>query len=263
MRRYYLLAFFLFWTQSHMASGLVVAAIPKSGTHQIKKLIELLIDGSQHLQIPKEKDFFVKLYPEFLEKIKGNFYHLGHHIGIKENRHLALKKELRVILSLRDPRNQIVSFARQRRYQFNGMSLNNIITLMIQNPGSYWKKNSGWLHPEVMKVNSLVDFYDLYLQWLNYPFIHVVRFEDIVGPNGGGSDSRQLSEIKKIADFLGVSLDDDDIDGIASKLWGGTHTFSGRTSDWKNYFTEQHKQLFKDLAGQLLIDLGYEIDFNW
>jgi len=37
----------------------------------------------------------------------------------------------------------------------------------------------------------------------------------------------------------------------------------GVIGDWKNYFTDSHKQEFKRIAGDLLIDLGYESDLNW
>lgn len=37
----------------------------------------------------------------------------------------------------------------------------------------------------------------------------------------------------------------------------------GQTGGWKKHFTSDQKKLFKKVAGQLLIDLGYEKDFNW
>jgi len=33
--------------------------------------------------------------------------------------------------------------------------------------------------------------------------------------------------------------------------------------DWRNHFTEQHKEAFKNLAGTELVELGYERDQNW
>lgn len=37
----------------------------------------------------------------------------------------------------------------------------------------------------------------------------------------------------------------------------------GISGDWRNHFTPEHKARFKELAGELLIDLGYEADMNW
>ena len=43
-----------------------------------------------------------------------------------------------------------------------------------------------------------------------------------------------------------------------------SHTFrSGKTGGWKQYFTDEHKKLFNDVAGDLLINLGYETSRNW
>jgi hypothetical protein len=37
----------------------------------------------------------------------------------------------------------------------------------------------------------------------------------------------------------------------------------GIVGDWKNHFTEQEKDVFKDVAGDILIQFGYERDMNW
>lgn len=38
---------------------------------------------------------------------------------------------------------------------------------------------------------------------------------------------------------------------------------TGKTGEWKKYFKEEHKKIFKEVAGQLLIDLGYEKTLDW
>jgi hypothetical protein len=38
---------------------------------------------------------------------------------------------------------------------------------------------------------------------------------------------------------------------------------SGKTGEWKKYFTDEHKRIFKDVAGDLLIRLGYEQTDSW
>ncbi|KAF2078164.1 hypothetical protein CYY_000548 [Polysphondylium violaceum] len=37
----------------------------------------------------------------------------------------------------------------------------------------------------------------------------------------------------------------------------------GEIGDWKNYFTPENKRWFKEETGQLLVDLGYEINNDW
>jgi hypothetical protein len=43
-----------------------------------------------------------------------------------------------------------------------------------------------------------------------------------------------------------------------------SHTFrSGKAGGWKEHFTEEHKRLFKDVTGDLLVRLGYEKSDDW
>jgi hypothetical protein len=45
---------------------------------------------------------------------------------------------------------------------------------------------------------------------------------------------------------------------------GKSPTFrSGKTGEWKKHFTDEHKKIFKDVAGDLLIKLGFETDKDW
>jgi hypothetical protein len=37
----------------------------------------------------------------------------------------------------------------------------------------------------------------------------------------------------------------------------------GVAGDWRNVFTEEDKHVFKEVAGELLIKLGYEKDDSW
>lgn len=37
----------------------------------------------------------------------------------------------------------------------------------------------------------------------------------------------------------------------------------GISGDWKNYFGEKEKEIFKEYTGDLLVELGYEKDSNW
>jgi len=43
-----------------------------------------------------------------------------------------------------------------------------------------------------------------------------------------------------------------------------SHTFrAGKTGGWREFFTEEHKRLFKDVAGDLLVRLRYEKNNDW
>ena len=112
--------------------------------------------------------------------------------------------------------------------------------------------------------------FDRWRGWINDPNTLAVKFEDLVGERGGGSETKRLDLVAEILDYLEVNLTSQQ---IASQFRSGaldpeeSHTFKkggkGSIGAWKTDFKKYHKQEFKKLAGQTLIDLDYESDFNW
>jgi hypothetical protein len=92
-----------------------------------------------------------------------------------------------------------------------------------------------------------------------------VQFEKLVGPLGGGTRQAQYGEIRRIAAHLSIALDTDEVEDIAENVYyHRSSTFrKGIVGDWKNHMTPEHKAAFKEVAGQLLVDLGYEADEDW
>ncbi len=106
--------------------------------------------------------------------------------------------------------------------------------------------------------------------WVTDPDTYAVKFEDLVGERGGGSEDKRLHIVEQILDHLEINLSSQEV----HKKFASTalnpeesHTFKkggkGSIGGWKATFKEAHKEAFKVLAGQTLIDLGYEQNFNW
>ncbi len=116
------------------------------------------------------------------------------------------------------------------------------------------------------------------IQYIQNSKALVVRYENLVGEKGNGTQSKQLKELKKIAKFL--ELENIDFENVANCLYGNeiepTHFSGARFKDniknnfhngkigiWKAVFTEEHKAACKKKFGDALIALGYEQDNNW
>lgn len=112
---------------------------------------------------------------------------------------------------------------------------------------------------------SIRSIFDRYMEWLDEPWTLMVRFEDLVGPRGGGETEKQIATIERIAEFLGRPVDRAGAMTIAQRTYGtsGLTFRRGTIGDWQNHFTEEHRQAFKDVAGDILVGLGYEEDMNW
>jgi hypothetical protein len=95
-----------------------------------------------------------------------------------------------------------------------------------------------------------------------------VKYEDLL--------ERPEEEVKRLLEFLGADASEGTVRRCVSaasfeKLAGGrkrgqeeaSFFRKGVAGDWKNAFAEQDKQTFKAIAGDLLIELGYEEDNGW
>ena len=114
-----------------------------------------------------------------------------------------------------------------------------------------------------LKMVSVKQRYEGVFQWLGQKNVMCIRFEDLIN-NRDATLKSMLDEVGKTGykipspreEALSVL-----VDAIQPKK---SHTFrSGKTGGWKQYFTDEHKSLFKDVAGDLLVRLGYEKDNDW
>jgi hypothetical protein len=115
------------------------------------------------------------------------------------------------------------------------------------------------------------------VQLIQNPAALICRFEDLVGPHGGGSEQAQKDLLRKIGLHIGLFLSPEQINALCSSLYGneknpfGQGNFSdyqstfreGHIGSWKTVFKEIHKQVFKERLGEALIALGYETDNSW
>jgi sulfotransferase 6B1 len=126
-------------------------------------------------------------------------------------------------------------------------------------------RNFRWDVVNGVPLRSEFDTFAGLAPWLHHRSTLVIRFEDLVGPQGGGDKEKQLAIIKRIGDFVERPLSQEQASQIGQKMYGkNSLTFrKGQRGDWRNHFTDAHRCVFKEVAGDLLINLGYETDMNW
>lgn len=101
-----------------------------------------------------------------------------------------------------------------------------------------------------------------YLGWLEHPAVLSIHFEDLI-------DDRAATLTRILDHFLArVPLHSPRqliLDALESSINPTkSPTFrSGKTGEWKNLFTKEHKKIFKDVAGDWLVKLGYEKNNDW
>lgn len=278
---------------------IVCVTIPKSGTHLLHKCLILLdLKGVTHPKKQGVSEAFVAKIRELNKNPPPNHWRGLFHIPTVGKIPKGLAKHLKAsrkarsfwihwpytseseelfnkfgranFFTIRDPRDQLVSMVFMVNKSKDGREMpfeEALIDLINGKQKHYipWAAEIQAAHP-LMWEKGVVGFYKLYMPWMKSKKFHTVKFETLVGAEGGGSEKEQLDEIQQIARHLGLNISRKRAKEISNELFGGTSTFrEGQIGTWKRYFTPKIKQIFKNTPGacQLLIDLGYEKNNDW
>lgn len=102
-----------------------------------------------------------------------------------------------------------------------------------------------------------------YLGWLEHPEVLTLRYEDLL--------TERQAALGRVLDhavqrgFKPACAREQAIHALEASIDPQrSPTFrSGKSGGWKTSFTNEHRELFKDIAGDILLQLGYEDDEDW
>lgn len=105
--------------------------------------------------------------------------------------------------------------------------------------------------------------FEPYTGWLERHEVLLLHFEDFITKR-----DKTIDRVLTHAMEHGFTPACDKESGIKTLSMGiepsKSPTFrSGKVGGWREVFTDEHKQLFKDITGDLLIQLGYEQNSDW
>lgn len=256
----------------------VLITVPKSGSHLAIKALHFLTGTPPiwhtHFPsfwcIPPEKGF---LYTHFCvpPELEKNYQSLS---------------ELKRIVMIRDLRDVAVSIVGQikkapwpglsgeERNSFLKLSFDEQLLFVINFEYDIYEVAERAPHSNQV---SLVRLAEQAVRYSLDPDNLLLRYEELVGEQGGGTAEQQLNAIRSIAAFIQVEATEEKLATIAEQLYGNEcdpfgngglqnyhSTFSqGQIGAWKKAFKEVHIKAFKHKLGNSLIELGYEQDYSW
>jgi hypothetical protein len=162
----------------------------------------------------------------------------------------------------RDPRDMLVSqvFFATDMHEEHGM---HAFYKSLPDFGERLKVAITGIDRDGLKMVSVKQRYEGVFEWLEQASVMCICFEDLINKRDATLSS-MLDEVEKTGYQIPTPREqalEILVEAIQPKK---SHTFrSGKTGGWKEHFTEEHKALFKDVAGDLLVRLGYEKDNNW
>lgn len=238
----------------------VIVSPPKCGTHLAGKAVGLII-GKEPAYYLSELGTKRQGVSTVLRETSLGHFVVAHNFSQPILRELV-NRGYKIIFVVRDPRDQLISvrnwliggnwpWIEASKIQDRQLQLEELITGSIK----------GWRCFEscFLKYEALL---------LDFPpeCIYFLRFENLVGKAGGGSNEKQLETVFEVAQFLNMSLPPtvEEAEQFAANFYGGTRTFrTGQIGNWKTHFSDRHKSLYKARYNDHLIRLGYEVDGNW
>ena len=116
---------------------------------------------------------------------------------------------------------------------------------------------------EGLKMVSVRQRYEGVFAWLKQSQVMSIRFEDLINKR-----DITLNDMLDKVEKAGYKIPTPRAKALEILVKAiqpeKSHTFrSGKTGGWKEYFSEDHKTLFKEVTGDLLVKLGYEEDNDW
>jgi hypothetical protein len=162
----------------------------------------------------------------------------------------------------RDPRDMLVSqvFFATDIYEEHGM---HEYYKSLPDFGERLKVAITGIDHEGLHMVSVKQRYEGVFEWLGQKQVLCIRFEDLI-THRDATLNAMLDEVEKTGYQIPTPRSQTLtilVEAIQPKK---SHTFrSGKTGSWREHFTEEHKKLFKDVAGDLLLRLGYEKGNEW
>ncbi len=238
-------------------------SIPKSGTNLVKQLL-LGMPGISHNNAQHTiYGHFDSVKAAKLRSIKQNQFGAGHIVYSQKWTHLFKELDMKQLIISRDPRDIVVSYVPfMKKFPKLSPVTSYIVNNLRTDKERYLATIRGLKHFNYDDINL---FFRRYMGWFNAPDTLHFTFEDLTC-----SSVSQKKVINDILGFLyGPSLLADRKSLLVEQMISNVNpakavTFrKGLIGDWKNEFDLEIANAFKEVAGSLLVELGYEKDLNW
>jgi hypothetical protein len=171
-------------------------------------------------------------------------------------------ERMRVVCILRDPRDVAVSQMHHIKQRKEHFAHEAFLKLPSDHERLLHSIRGGELGGR--RLQSLDERYRQFLGWQDDDNAMVVKFEDLVGPRGGGSAEAQRHTVERVARHVGLEPGERVMRTVEENIFGVSKTFrKGQIGGWRSEFSEEHARAAREVAGPLLVKLGYEADPEW
>ena len=200
-----------------------------------------------------------------LENLSSGVIGWGYVEATPENVAVLCKPDRVNYFIYRDPRDMLVSqvFFATEMHEEHGM---HEYYKSLPDVGERLKVAITGIDRDGMYMVSVKQRYEGVFEWLDasrQKNVLCLRFEDLIKDRDVTLNA-MLNEVEKTGYQIPTPREQALSVLVESIQPKKSHTFrAGKTGSWREFFTEEHKKLFKDVAGDLVVKLGYETNNDW
>lgn len=246
---------------------IMVNSIPKGGTHLLMRCLMHFPTLSYSGQHFTEGDVDLSIAKRLIAKNGKGRYFAAHMWYRDDVSALYADHNVKCLLMIRDPRDIIVSgvhfiLSRPSHHMHRYFK-------SIQSKDDQIRNYIEGVAPDKSDRNiplyNIRKSYENYTNWDRSDYNLTIRFEDLIGPRGGGSELVQRGIVKEVADHLSLSLSEYELQNVLDNSFSTKSvTFrKGSSGDWSNHFSIENKDIFKEVSGDLLQKYKYEESHDW
>lgn len=244
---------------------------PKSGSHLLLQVLNGFTQIMPYKYVEADpvrtitRDGKRKTEEEILEELKSvprGVIGWGYVEATPENVSFLCRPDRVNYFIYRDPRDTLVSqvFFATDMHEEHGM---HEYYKSLPDFGERLKVAITGMDQDGLRMVSVRQRYEGVFEWLEQKHILCLRFEDLID-NRDATLNAMLDEVERTGHKIPAPREKALPVLVEAIQPHKSRTFrSGKTGGWREHFTEKHKELFKDIAGDLLVKLGYEENNDW
>lgn len=246
-------------------------AMPKSGSHLIIQVLQGLTQLGPFVNPgfpPVNRDEANRKLPD--EAVLDNILRLRHGdigYGYLQARQPFIdtltRPGIASVFVYRDPRDVIVSHVFYATEMYEGHGMHNYYTEVLGSMEERINAAIQGVEGYGAELSSVREKYLNYLGWLDTPGVLCLRFEALIQDQDWAMGS--LLDYLESRGFRPSSPRLEAVNTLKAAIAprkSGTYR-KGQPGNWREHFTPANKTLFKEVAGDILIQLDYERDNNW
>ena len=243
------------WKANRAKRKILLTSIPKAGTHLLMAVLQQYTGGRLislgEGRAVDEWNRRVPLTIDFLEEkdalVRPGDIMWGHVTPDAERVRFFEDRGYVIFLNIRDPRDVVCS----RLNQAMGQETDQYHEVVASLSDTQERVDQIIRHYTTWDDVSIGETFERYRRWEESARVTTLRYERLVGPEGGGLSGAQLSEMRKLESSFGLI-------GVpmiyrrfmARRIYNG----EGRIGRHRELFTERNLTLFDEMFSQDLLD---------